>query len=53
VIVAIEVAVAGAGARPGPGARTLGVTMAALVMVRRRWPLAVLLASAVAARPSR
>jgi class 3 adenylate cyclase len=48
VTVAIEVAAAGAGAEPGPGARTLGLTMAALVMVRRRWPLAVLLASAVA-----
>ena len=48
VIVAIEVAAANAGVEPGPGARTLGLVMAALVMVRRRWPLAVLLASAVA-----
>jgi class 3 adenylate cyclase len=46
VIVAIEVAPE-QGGPPGPGARTLGLTMAALVLVRRRWPLGVLLASAV------
>jgi class 3 adenylate cyclase len=47
VIVAIEV-VPEQGGAPGPGARTLGLTMAALVLVRRLWPLGVLLASAVA-----
>jgi hypothetical protein len=31
-----------------PGAYTLGLTVAALVLFRRRWPLAVLLASAAA-----
>jgi class 3 adenylate cyclase len=31
-----------------PGAYTLGLVVAALVLVRRRWPLAVLLASAAA-----
>jgi len=34
------------GARPEPAAYALGWTIAALVLVRRRWPLAVLLASA-------
>ena len=34
------------GARPEAAAYALGWTIAALVMVRRRWPLAVLLASA-------
>jgi class 3 adenylate cyclase len=46
VIVAIEVAAAGEGVEPAPGARILGLIMAALVMLRRRWPLGVLLASA-------
>jgi hypothetical protein len=31
-----------------PGAYTLGLAVAALVLFRRRWPLAVLLASAAA-----
>ena len=35
------------GARREPAAYALGWTIAALVLVRRRWPLAVLLASAV------
>jgi class 3 adenylate cyclase len=48
VIVAIEVAATSEGVEPAPGARTLGPIMAALVIVRRRWPLGVLLASAVA-----
>jgi class 3 adenylate cyclase len=34
------------GARHGPAAYALGWTVAALVLARRRWPLAVLLASA-------
>jgi hypothetical protein len=48
VIVAIEVTTVGEGVEPAPGARSLGLIMAALVLVRRRWPLGVLLASAVA-----
>jgi class 3 adenylate cyclase len=47
IMIAIQVAPR-QGAEPGPGARTLGLVMAALVLVRRRWPLGVLLASAVA-----
>ena len=35
------------GARHDPAAYVLGWTIAALVLVRRRWPLAVLLASAI------
>ena len=35
------------GAQREPAAYALGWTIAALVLVRRRWPLAVLLASAV------
>jgi class 3 adenylate cyclase len=45
IIIAIQVAPR-QGAEPGPGARTMGLTMAALVLVRRRWPLGVLLVSA-------
>jgi hypothetical protein len=48
VIVAIEVTTVTEGVEPAPGARSLGLIMAALVLVRRRWPLGVLLASAVA-----
>jgi class 3 adenylate cyclase len=36
------------GAEPGPGAYSLGPAMGALVLVRRRWPLGVLLVSAAA-----
>jgi class 3 adenylate cyclase len=46
IIIAIQVAPQ-QGAEPGPGARTMGLVMAALVLVRRRWPLGVLLTSAV------
>ncbi|HET9558558.1 MAG TPA: adenylate/guanylate cyclase domain-containing protein, partial [Actinomycetota bacterium] len=48
IIIAIEVAAASEGVEPAPGARAFGLIMAALVMVRRRRSLGVLLASAVA-----
>ncbi len=47
VTAAIDVAPTQGGGR-APGAYTLGLTVAALVLFRRRWPLAVLLASAAA-----
>jgi class 3 adenylate cyclase len=47
VTIAIRVAPTQGSGR-GPGAYTLGLTVAALVMFRRRWPLQVLLGSAVA-----
>jgi class 3 adenylate cyclase len=47
VTIAIRVAPAQGGGRT-PGAYSLGLAVAALVMFRRRWPLGVLLGSAVA-----
>jgi hypothetical protein len=47
VCAAIDVA-DGPGADRAPGAYTLGLTVAALVLFRRRWPLPVLLISAAA-----
>jgi class 3 adenylate cyclase len=53
VAVAISIGIAlplesGTGRRPDALAYALGLTIAALVLVRRRWPVAVLLASATA-----
>jgi class 3 adenylate cyclase len=47
VTAAIDVA-SDQGVGRAPGAYSLGLTVAALVLVRRRWPLAVLLATAAA-----
>ena len=46
VAITIAIACHQAGARPEAAAFALGWTIAALVLARRRWPLAVLLASA-------